>query len=86
MSTKLGARSLDYSKRKNSKYFIELDDGEKVHFGNPRYQDYLIHGHEERRKKYLARAKKMKNNSGELTYNNPNHRTISQSTFYGKKK
>ena len=31
VSTKLGARSLDYSKRKNSKYFIELDDGEKVH-------------------------------------------------------
>ena len=68
---KLGAKSLDYSKTKNSKYFIELDDGKNVHFGNPCYQDYLIHGDEERRTKYLARARNIKNKSGELTYNNP---------------
>lgn len=42
---KVGTKSLDYSKFKN---FIELDDGQKVHFGNPCYQDYLIHGDEER--------------------------------------
>lgn len=29
---KLGAKSLDYSKRKNNKYFVALENGKKVHF------------------------------------------------------
>ena len=62
---KLGAKSLDYSKWKNSKYFIELDDGEKVL--SRAYQDYWIHGDEERRKKYISRARNVQNKSGELT-------------------
>lgn len=43
----------------------------KVHFSSPKYEDYLIHKDEERRKKYLARAKKIKNKAGELTFENP---------------
>ena len=35
---KLGATSLDYSNRKNSKYFITLNDGKKILFGNPKYE------------------------------------------------
>lgn len=70
---KLRATSLDYSNRKNIKYFITLNDG-KIHFGNPKYEDYLIHHVEERsqrRKKYLARAKKITNKQKELTWENP---------------
>ena len=55
---KLGATSLDYSNRKHCKYFVILNNGKKIHFGNPKYEDYLIRHDEERRKKYLARAKK----------------------------
>ena len=33
-------KPLDYSKRKNSKYFVTLESGKKVHFGLPKYEDY----------------------------------------------
>ena len=55
---KLGAESLDYSTRKNNKYMATLSSGNKVHFGSPKYPDYLIHQDKARRDKYLARAKK----------------------------
>ena len=68
---KLGAESLDYSTRKNNKYMATLPGGKKVHFGCPKYADYTIHKDKERRDKYLARATKIKNKQGELTYTNP---------------
>ena len=68
---KLGAQSLDYSKRKNNKYMATLPSGKKVHFGSPNYPDYTIHKDKDRRDKYLARAKKIKNKQEELTYTNP---------------
>ena len=71
MAKKLGAESLDYSKRKNSKYVVTLQNGKKLHFGSSQYPDFLIHKDKERKEKYLSRAKKIKNKQGELTYNNP---------------
>ena len=68
---KLGAESLDYSTRKNNKYMVTLPSGKKVHFGSTKYADYLTHKDKDRRDKYLARATKIKNKQGELTYNNP---------------
>ena len=68
---KLGAESLDYSTRKNNKYMVTLKSGKKVHFGSTKYADYLTHKDKDRRDKYLARATKIKNKQGELTYNNP---------------
>lgn len=68
---KLGATALDYSNRKNRKYFVTLKDGKKVRFGNSKCEDYLLHEDEDRRKKYLARATKIKNKLGELTWENP---------------
>ena len=67
----LGAQSLDYSSRKNNKYVTTLPSGKKIHFGSSQYPDYLIHGDKERRERYLARAKKIRNKQGELTYTNP---------------
>ena len=63
---KLGAAT-----RKNNKYMATLSSGKKVHFGSPNYPDYLIHEDKDRRDRYLARAKKIKNILGELTYTNP---------------
>ena len=68
---KLGAESLDYSPRKNNKYMVKLPGGKKVHFGSPKYEDYTVHKDKERRDKYRARATKIKNKKGELTYTNP---------------
>ena len=68
---KLGAESLDYSKRKNNKYVVKLSSGKNLHFGSPKYPDYLIHKDNERKEKYLSRAKKIKNKKDELTYKNP---------------
>ena len=68
---KLGAESLDYSTRKNNKYMATLPSGKKIHFGSPKYEDFTIHKNKERRDKYLARATKIKNKKGELTYTNP---------------
>lgn len=65
---KLGAKSLDYSKRKNIKFFVALEKGNKFHFGSPLYKDYLVHCDEERRKKYLARAKNIKLKQKGRTY------------------
>ena len=68
---KLGAESLDYSKRKNNKYVVKLPSGKNLHFGSSQYPDFLIHRDNERKEKYLSRAKKIKNKKGELTYENP---------------
>ena len=68
---KLGAESLDYSKRKNNKYVVKLPSGKNLHFGSPQHPDYLIHKDNERKEKYLSRAMKIKNKKGELTYENP---------------
>ena len=68
---KLGAESLDYSKRKNNKYVVKSPGGKNLHFGSSQYPDFLIHKDNERKEKYLSRAMKMKNKKGELTYENP---------------
>ena len=68
---KFGAESLDYSKRKNNKYVVILPGGKNFHFGSSQYSDFLIHKDEERKDRYLARAKKIKNKQGQLTYKNP---------------
>ena len=34
---KLGAESLDYSKRKNNKYMATLPGGKKIHFGSSQF-------------------------------------------------
>ena len=65
---KLGAESLDYSTRKNNKYMVTLPEGKRIHFGSPKYPDYLFHKDEERRDKYLSRATKIKNRQGDLTH------------------
>ena len=68
---KLGAESLDYSKRKNNKYVVTLPSGKKLHFGSSNYPDFLIHQDEDKKDKYLCRAKTIKNKKGELTFENP---------------
>ena len=77
---KLGAESLDYSTRKNNKYMVTLPEGKKVHFGSPKYPDYLFHKDQERRDKYLSRATKIKNRQGDLTHE------IKESPNYGSTK
>lgn len=67
----LGAQSLDYSSKKNSKYVVTLDNGKQIHFGSPYYQDFLIHKDKTRQDNYLKRATKIRNKKGELTYQNP---------------
>lgn len=41
------AKLTNVTNRKNSKYFVTLESGEKIHFGNPNYQDFLTHKDEE---------------------------------------
>ena len=55
---KLGASSLDYSKRKNYKYIIEYDN-KKIHFSSADTEDYLTHKDPVRRDKCLTKAKKI---------------------------
>ena len=69
---KLGASSLDYSKRKNYKYMIEYND-KKIHFGSAKTEDYLTHKDSVRRDKYLSKAKKISNKDGQLTYQIPSY-------------
>ena len=69
---KLGASSLDYSKRKNYKYIIEYDN-KKIHFGSANTEDYLTHKDPVRRDKYLTKAKKISNKDGQLTHQIPSY-------------
>ena len=55
---KLGASSLQYSKRKNYKYLIEYDN-KKVHFGSANTEDYLTHKDPVRPDKYLSKRRKL---------------------------
>jgi hypothetical protein len=67
----LGATEFGRSRAKNKKYYV-VYKGKKIHFGDTRYEDYTTHGDSERRKRYLARAKKIKNKEGRYTYRDKN--------------
>ena len=67
---KLGADSLQYSKRKNYKYVIECD-GKKIHFCSPNTEDYITHKDPVRREKYLSKAKKITDKDGRLAHKLP---------------
>ena len=69
---KLGASSVDYSKRKNYKYILEYDN-KKIHFGSVNTEDYLTHKDPVRRDKYLTKAKKFSKKDGQLTYQIPSY-------------
>jgi len=66
------ARDLSYSDRKNKKYMVTLKNGDKIHFGDSRYEDYLIHKNKNRRNRYRKRASKIKDKDGNLTYKDKN--------------
>ncbi len=67
----LGAVDFGRSPRKNKKYFVELPDGERIHFGHSLYSDFTEHRDRERQRRYLARASRIRDKSGNLTVNNP---------------
>ncbi len=48
-------RSITISPRKNKKYRIELINGAVIDYGNPAYEDYLMHQDPERRKRFQSR-------------------------------
>ena len=51
---KLGASSLDYSKRRNNKYMVEYGN-KKIHFGSANTEGFIIHKDPARRDKYLTK-------------------------------
>ena len=67
-----GAKDLEYSNIKNKKYVVTLKNGKRIHFGDSRYKDFLIHKNKERRNRYRQRASKITDKYGNLTYNNKN--------------
>ena len=67
----LGATDFGKSNRKNKKYFVVYDN-KKIHFGHSSYDDFTTHKDPDRRRRYLARAKKIKDGDGKLTWKNKN--------------
>ena len=67
---KLGADSLQYSKRENYKNMIEYDD-KKIHFGSAKTEDYITHHDPVRRDKYLSKVKRITDKDGRLTHELP---------------
>ena len=67
-----GAKDLDYSDRKNKKYMVTLKNGNKIHFGDNRYDDFLTHRDLKRLIRYRKRASKIKDKYGNLTYKDKN--------------
>ena len=62
LSKMIYEKTVEPSTRKNKKYMIMNDDNKLVHFGDLRYEDYTKHQDEERRKRYIGRATKIKGN------------------------
>ena len=67
----LGATDFGISKVKNKKYYV-IYNGKKINFGHSAYEDFTTHKDPERRKRYLARAKKITDGDGKLTWKNKN--------------
>jgi len=67
-----GAKNIEYSNRLNKKYMVTLKNGNNIHFGDPRYEDYLTHLDRKRRAQYRKRASKIKDKHGNLTYKDTN--------------
>ena len=67
-----GARDLSHSNRKNKKHMVTLKNGNKIHFGDSRYEDYLQHQDWKRRIQYRKRASKIRDKEGNFTYKDPN--------------
>lgn len=71
------------STRKGKKYMVVAPNGETIHFGDIKMQQYkdttglglythLNHNDEKRRASYLARAKWIRNKASELTWKDKN--------------
>ena len=71
-----GAKDLDYSNHKNKKYMVTLKNGDKIHFGDNRYEDFLFHNNWKRRVNYRKRASKIKDKDGNLTYKDKNSANV----------
>lgn len=63
------------SNRKDKKYMLQNPDGKWIHFGAFGMEDFTRHKDEERRKRYLARATKIKGNWKDNPYS-PNNISI----------
>ena len=59
-------------KEKNNKYMVEYN-GQKIHFGSVKTEDYLTHKDPDRRDKYLTKAMKISNKDGQLTHQLPTY-------------
>jgi len=67
-----GAKNLEYSNRMNKKYMVTLKNGNEIHFGDDRFEDFLTHKDAKRRRSYRKGASKIKNKNGNLTYRDKN--------------
>ena len=64
---KLGATEFGPSKTKNKKYYV-VYKGKRINFGAKHMSDYTIHKDPERRQRYRARHRAIRNKQGQLVY------------------
>ena len=81
LSRMIYKKSVEPSTRKNKKYMILNDSNKYIHFGDSRFEDYTKHQDNERRKRYLDRATKIKGNWKKDKYS-PN--LLSQNLLWDK--
>ena len=63
----LGASDFGQSARKNKKYYV-VYAGKTIHFGYAPMDDFTTHKDPRRQASYRARARGIRNKSGQLTY------------------
>jgi hypothetical protein len=64
----LGLTELIEPSTAKGKKFMVTVDGKRVHFGQAGASDFIEHGDEARRQRYLARASKIRDKRGNLTW------------------
>jgi len=76
------------TKSKNKYWVYVKKDGKvkKIGFGHKDYQDFTQHKDKERQKRYLARAKGIKDKEGNLTWKNKNTSNYWAVKLWGNKK
>lgn len=58
---------IDVSDRPTKKFVVTLSTGKAVHFGQKGAEDFLDHKDPERRRRYLLRARGIRDGQGRLT-------------------
>lgn len=77
LAKRKGIKGIVETSTRDSKKYMIVVNGKKIHFGQRGAQDFWDHRDKDRRKNYLSRAKGIRDGDGKLT-----HKRRTSANFY----